>query len=178
MAFCRWAASALLLASLQGCAVSWLGADGRQQRAGLMWLRYQQRPTGTMVQANQLGFVARLNASCAGLFIGVEQTDLAAASPELSAHSLPGGWRDDDGISNHLGLVRSSYLPGEGPQLHHASGIGLALRGGQDCFGLSLGWQDSLRILYPDADGYWKTNYDSRAPFDVKIAPAEMTKEH
>ncbi|MBI5938693.1 MAG: hypothetical protein HY850_12715 [Betaproteobacteria bacterium] len=168
---CRWAAYALLLAALPGCAVSWVNEDGSQHNAGLMWLRYRQGPAGALLEARQLGLAARFDTGCAGLYLGAERTGLAAAAPALSAQSLPGGWRDGDGIGNHLGLVWSTYRPGAGPRLKHTEGIGLALRGGPDCLGLRLGWQDSLRILYPDANAYWQADYDSSAPFDMRIVP-------
>lgn len=168
----RWQAACIfLLVALQGCAASWVDRDGLQHRAGLMWLRYRQAPTGTLLQTKQLGFAARLDAACAGLYLGVEQTNTAATAPLLSTASLPDGWLDDEGRHNHLGLVWASFAPGEGPRLEHNDGVGLALRGGPDCLGLRLGWQDSLRILYPDANAHWQTDYDSRAPFGVRIVP-------
>lgn len=149
--------------------MAWVDDDGSQQRAGLIWLRQQQRPTGTVLEANQFGLMLNLDKNCLGLSLGLEQIALASASPAVSTQSLPSGWRDADGRDNHLGLVRSSYLPGDGPRLRHGKEIGLGIKGGPMCLGLNIGWHSSLRVLYDDANGYWRTDYDSGAPFETDI---------
>lgn len=174
MSLCRRLTYVLLLTVLQGCAVSWVGNDGSQHRAGLMWLRQQQRSTGTMQEANQPGLLLSLDRNCLGASLGLEQIALASASPTVSAQSLPGGWRDADGIDNYLGLVRSSYLPSDGPRLRHDKELDISIKGGPGCLGLNIGWQSSLRVLYEDADGHWRTDYDSSAPFETQIVPGNI----
>ena len=174
----RWMAYALLSVFMQGCAVTWVGNDNTQHQAGLMWLRQQQRPTGTVQQTSLLGLLLNLDKNCLGISLGLEQIDQASAAPTVSAQSLPGGWLDADGIDNHLGLVRSSYRPSDGPKLRHNKELGIGIKGGPECFGLNIGWQSSLRVLYDDANGYWHTDYDSTAPFETRIVPGDTLKPY
>lgn len=159
---------------LQGCALSWIGEDGGQHRSGLMWVRLQQGTQASSIQASHLGLLLHFEASCASLQLGIEQTNLATNAPVLATRSLPGGWVDDAGITNHLGWVSLAYRPGEGPRLQHAGGIGVELRGGRDCLGVRIGGRDSVRIDYLDPDGYWLTDYDSTAPFATRIVPGAI----